>query len=219
MKKIIIYHGSEKIIKKPLLSLGKINNDYGQGFYCTEDIELAKEWACKHFNDGFANKYELDVSNLNILNLNDIDNNVMTWIAILIKNRKFDKSPQQKTMSELIIKYFDIDLSKYDIVIGYRADDSYFSYAQKFLENSLSSENLERSLKFGMLGSQIVLISEKAFENLKYIGNEVALEEEYSQKFIVRDVNARHEFANLLQKLEINGTYAIDIIRKEGKKK
>ncbi len=26
---------------------GSSTNDYGQGFYCIEDIELAKEWACK----------------------------------------------------------------------------------------------------------------------------------------------------------------------------
>ena len=40
MKKII-YYGSKEIINKPKKEKGKINNDYGQGFYCTFEIELA----------------------------------------------------------------------------------------------------------------------------------------------------------------------------------
>ena len=39
-----IYHGSDKIIEKPLFNGGKIHNDYRQGFYCTEVLEMAKEW-------------------------------------------------------------------------------------------------------------------------------------------------------------------------------
>ena len=30
-------------------------DDYGLGFYCTESIGLAKEWACRVPQDGFAN--------------------------------------------------------------------------------------------------------------------------------------------------------------------
>ena len=58
---MLIYHGSNKIIEKPAFGLGKIHNDYGQGFYCTESIELAKEWACDRMRDGYANAYELDI--------------------------------------------------------------------------------------------------------------------------------------------------------------
>ena len=56
MEKLIIYHGSPKIISKPLMGSGNPNNDYGLGFYCTESIELAKEWACSVETNGFANK-------------------------------------------------------------------------------------------------------------------------------------------------------------------
>ena len=44
-KDIIIYHGSQQIVEVPKFGLGKTYNDYGQGFYCAESIELAKEWA------------------------------------------------------------------------------------------------------------------------------------------------------------------------------
>lgn len=43
MKKIL-YHGSEKIIEKPVYGFGKAYNDYGLGFYCTEELDMAKEW-------------------------------------------------------------------------------------------------------------------------------------------------------------------------------
>ena len=44
-KLITIYHGSEKIVDQPIFGEGKINNDFGLGFYCTESEKLAKEWA------------------------------------------------------------------------------------------------------------------------------------------------------------------------------
>ena len=44
MKTITIYHGSPNIVTT-VFGEGKAYNDYGQGFYCTENLELAKEWA------------------------------------------------------------------------------------------------------------------------------------------------------------------------------
>ena len=43
---MILYHGSDSIVKSPEYGKGKFYNDYGRGFYCTENKELAKEWAC-----------------------------------------------------------------------------------------------------------------------------------------------------------------------------
>ena len=40
-----LYHGSQIILEKPEYGKGARNNDYGRGFYCTEEIELAREWA------------------------------------------------------------------------------------------------------------------------------------------------------------------------------
>lgn len=39
----IIYHGSKNIVMQPKFGLGKLYNDYGRGFYCTESLDLAKE--------------------------------------------------------------------------------------------------------------------------------------------------------------------------------
>lgn len=56
----------------PVFGEGKTYNDYGLGFYCTEHIELAKEWACASDKDGYANHYQLDMTGLSVLNLNDL---------------------------------------------------------------------------------------------------------------------------------------------------
>ena len=39
-----IYHGSKDIIEQPIFGFGKTYNDYGLGFYCTEEIDMAKKW-------------------------------------------------------------------------------------------------------------------------------------------------------------------------------
>lgn len=44
---LIIYHGSQQIVEVPRLGIGKKYNDYGQGFYCTENNE--KELVCELF--------------------------------------------------------------------------------------------------------------------------------------------------------------------------
>ena len=171
---LIIYHGSISIIEKPQYGLGKPYNDYGLGFYCTESLELAKEWAVDKTHDGYANKYCLDVSGLRILNLSKVGN-VLHWITILLKNRTFNmKNDIAKAGKEYLIKHFSLPIEDSDVIIGYRADDSYFAYADAFINNAISVRSLKEALRLGNLGEQIVLISKKAFSQLTYLGNEKA---------------------------------------------
>ena len=61
---------------------GKVYNDYGQGFYCTESLELAKGWSCAEREDGYVNQYEMDETGLLILNLMEKHYSVLHWLAI-----------------------------------------------------------------------------------------------------------------------------------------
>ena len=91
---MILYHGSDKQITAPTFSARNPRNDYGLGFYCTESIDLAKEWACQKNTDGFANQYELDSQDLNILDLSQDNFSLLHWLTILMQNRIFaPKSP------------------------------------------------------------------------------------------------------------------------------
>ena len=85
--KEIVYHGSDHIIEKPEYGLGVSTNDYGRGFYCTKSLELAKEWACGKGTNGYANKYELDLDGLKMINLNQEPYNILNWLAVLTKHR------------------------------------------------------------------------------------------------------------------------------------
>lgn len=89
MSKRILYHGSPDIIQAPVFGKGKSYNDYGKGFYCTEHLELAKEWACTENTDGYVNKYEVDTAGLSVLNLSSSEYTILHWLALLMKYRKF----------------------------------------------------------------------------------------------------------------------------------
>lgn len=213
---MILYHGSEKIIENPVYGKGNLRNDYGRGFYCTESEELAKEWACSNNKNGFANKYELSIEKLNVLYLNSDEYNVLHWLALLTKNRTYWEN---STISEEAKKYltenFIIDTAEYDVIIGYRADDSYFSFARDFVSGAISYRQLSETMHLGKLGEQIVLISEKAFQNIRYISNCPADAEIYYAKKKERDRQARKGYrrSKHTEHLE-NELFIIDIIRK-----
>ena len=215
-----IYHGSEFIIKNPDLKSGKKHNDYGQGFYCTENMELAKEWACKNDKDGFVNAYTLDISKLKVLNLKSEAYSILNWIAILLQNRVFHlDSPVALRAREYLIEHFAIDTSAYDVIIGYRADDSYFSFADAFLSNTLSLRSLEQALRLGKLGEQIVLVSEEAFEQIKFMEAVSADKSIYYPKFYARDGKARSTYRTEVTNSEIllEDIFVLDIVRGEMK--
>lgn len=216
-----LYHGSDHIIKKPQYGMGNPHNDYGMSFYCTENLELAKEWACPEARAGFANMYDLDVDDLKILNLQSEEFHILNWIAILLKNRIFvKKSPVSRMAETYSLDNFLPEIEKYDVIIGYRADDSYFAYAKDFLNNTISISQLEAAMRLGNLGTQVVLKSKKAFEKLQFLDYEIADEGIYYYKRIKRETTARESYLKDHGKsLEVmkEEIYVMDIIRGEVK--
>lgn len=220
MSQITIFHGSEYIIRKPDMKMGKIHNDYGQGFYCTEDFELAKEWACKNETDGFVNRYTLDLSELKVLNLNSEGYTVLNWIAILLKNRVFYLDNDISRMArEYIVRNFALPVDQYDVIIGYRADDSYFSFAESFVSNTLPLHGLNKALRLGKLGEQVALVSAKAFEKIQFVEAVPVEANIYYPKFQSRDYDARKKYRDEVMKPEglLDDIFVLDIIREEMK--
>ena len=192
-----IYHGSKNIIKKPIFGYGKKYNDYGLGFYCSEDLELAKEWAVDIDSDGYANIYELDIKDLKVLNLNDNKYCILHWLAILVENRNFDiPSGIALEAREYLLNNFMINYNDYDVIIGYRADDSYFAFAQDFLNGTISYRQLNNALRLGKLGNQIVLKSKKSFNNITFVDFIKVDKDTYYPLKENRDKLARREYFN-----------------------
>lgn len=213
----ILYHGSENIIEKPEFGKGARNNDYGKGFYCTENIELAKEWACAKQNNGYANIYEFDLAGLEVLNLNSPEYNILNWLAILADNRTYWQNGSIAEQAKKYIKdNFLPDISGYDVIIGYRADDSYFSFAQDFVAGVISLQKLSEAMRLGKLGEQIVLKSQKAFEQIKFIGYEDVDAGEYFNKKREREREARQEYRrSKTVTADVNDLFILDIMREE----
>ena len=214
MDKIItLFHGSKKIVEAPTFGEGKKTNDFGLGFYCTETEELAKEWAVSSLQDGFSNRYTLDTEYMNILNLNSPEYTILNWIAVLVEHRIFSiNTPVARRAKRYLIDNFGINVNAYDLITGYRADDSYFDYAESFLNNGISVEQLAKAMKLGKLGEQIVLKSQFAFSRIKFEGFEVAEKEEFYVLRKSRDDEANQLYLEMLEE-ESDGLYIQDIIR------
>lgn len=214
---IELFHGSPGIIEKPEFGVGNPRNDYGPGFYCTREIELAKEWACPTQNDGFANRYLFDMAGLEVLDLSDKRYNILNWLAILLENRIFDiTTPVARDAKDFIISRFIPEYRSKDVIIGYRADDSYFSFAKAFINNAIPLSSLTTAMKLGKLGLQTCVKSEAAFSRLTFQGAIAADGDEFFIRKCTRDRKAREDYLKLLE--ENNGRdaiYIMDIIRQD----
>jgi len=215
MSQITIYHGSQYIIEKPTFGVGNPRNDYGSGFYCTRDINLAKEWACTEEKDGYANTYALDTNGLKVCRLLGNEYNILNWLALLLQNRYFRISNDVAGNAKAyLISKFLPDVQDVDVIVGYRADDSYFSFANSFLNSLLSLDQLENAMYLGELGEQTVIISEKAFSQIHFEGFQPADRKIYYPKRIARDRDARQAYKeqrSLQQTLD--AVYILDILR------
>jgi hypothetical protein len=212
-KHLTVYHGSKQIVEVPTFGLGRKNNDFGLGFYCTESSDLAKEWAVSSLGDGFANRYTLDTEYLNILNLNSPDYTILNWIAVLVQHRLFSiKTPVARRAKQYLVEHFGINVNAYDLITGYRADDSYFDYTEAFLNNAITVEQLSHAMQLGKLGEQIVIKSKFAFSKIKYEGFETAEKDLYYVLRKARDDEANQTYLDILEE-ETDGLYIQDIIR------
>ena len=210
-----IYHGSEFIIEKPQFGLGKATNDYGLGFYCTEDKTLAGEWSVSPHRDGFINQYTIDLGKLNVLNLENGTFTVLNWLAILLENRTFDiEGDMASAAKDYLLEHFKPNYGTADVIVGYRANDSYFSFARTFLSGALSYGNLSKAIRLGNLGLQVVIKSRKAFEAISFSGAEPAARIAYLESKEKRDAEARAEFRRLkAEPFDASALYMLNILQ------
>lgn len=212
-----LYHGSSNVIEKPLFGHGKPYNGYGLGFYCTDSLEMAKEWSVGYRQNGYANCYEIECNGLQILDLNVAEYCILHWLTILLRNREFDvPSGLALEAKEYLINNFAVNYNDYDGIIGYRADDSYFSFAQDFINGTISYRQLNNAMHLGNLGQQFILKSKTAFERITFVGSEVVESGEWYAKKMLRDKMARREYFSVERNRRQRGDlYVTQIIDEE----
>ncbi len=215
MKKLTLYHGSGLVVQKPDVLYGKKNNDYGQGFYCSESAELAREWACPREKDGILNRYCLETDGMRVFHLKgESEEALLIWISVLLSNRKLNLDTENaRASAHFLQSRYLMSLETADLVIGYRADDSYFSFVKDFLNDRISLMQLQQALKLGAVGEQIVIKSQRAAAALEFQGYEVVDWKEYYMKRLQRDQALRNMYQELRQKPDVSGRYMRDIVR------
>ena len=197
---ITLYHGTHDKEVNPTYGLGNDKHDYGKGFYLTESIELAKEWAVCRPDDtnGWVHKFELDTDGLRILNFEDYD--ILSWLAELMKHRDAADSKRYRMLAEKFIGKFGIDTSQYDIIKGWRANASYFYIAKEFVRDNIDLDILPELLSLGGLGIQYCIKSELAFSRLHEITDDLMPVDysDFNEKYNQRDITARRKMRELV---------------------
>ena len=212
---IVLYHGSPNNIVVPIFGLGDDKHDYGRGLYTTRNIELAKEWAvCLGNQIGYVHSFELDLTGLKCFNFNDYS--ALSWLAELMKHRDADSSARYRRMSKIFIRKFGLDISDYDVIIGWRADSSYFSIAKRFVRNEIDYTLLNKLLRLGDLEDQYCIKSEKAFRHLKSVGTVLPVDSTYTELYQQRDSSARLEISRVIDSDENTMTKGFDYVISEG---
>lgn len=200
MNKLILFHGTANEIITPTYGLGDDKHDYGKGFYLTESMELAKEWAVCRPNDtnGFVHKYELDIAELKILDFQE--NHVLAWLAELMKHREAADTKRYRMLAEKFIAQYGVDTSDYDVIKGWRANASYFYIAKEFVRDNIDIDILEELLSLGGLGIQYCIKSRLAYSKLKEVREELVTVDyaEFNEKYNYRDITARKKMRELI---------------------
>ena len=200
MGKIILFHGTADKVVVPTYGLGNDKHDYGKGFYLTENIELAKEWAvCRpDETNGYVHKFEIDIDGLRILDFQKID--ILSWLAELMKHRDAADTKRYRVLAKQFIEKYGIDTEGYDIIKGWRANASYFYIAKEFVRDNIDLDILSELLSLGGLCIQYCLKSEEAFLRLKELSDELITVDygEFNEKYNQRDVSARRKMRELV---------------------
>ena len=200
MEEIVLYHGTPDKVFTPTYGKGNEKHDYGKGFYLTESIDLAKEWAVCRPNEenGWVHKYELDCKDLKVLDFQKL--NVLTWLAELMKHRDAADSKRYRMLAAKFIEKYGVETEGNDVIKGWRANASYFYIAKEFVRDNIDIDILEELLSLGGLGIQYCIKTEKAYANLREIESDLLQVEynEFNNKYNQRDIEARKKMRNLV---------------------
>lgn len=200
MREMILYHGTADRVIHPTYGLGDEKHDYGKGFYLTESIDLAKEWAvCRPSeSNGWVHQFVIDTDGLHILDFEKYD--VLTWLAELMKRRDAADSKRYRMLAQKFIAKYGLDTSAYDIIRGWRANASYFYIAKEFVRDNIDLDILPELLSLGGLGIQYCIKSELAFSRLKEIEEAVIAVDyaEFNERYNQRDITARQKMRELV---------------------
>jgi len=146
---IKVYHGSSVEVKSPFFEYGRIDADFGFGFYVTTDYKMAEKWACRRKNP-IISEYTFDIDSCFCYEFG-LDEE---WLEFIIVNRKNSED--------------DFDVSEYDCLIGATADDKLFAIVEQYENGFISDEVAIKVLNCIKIGKQICIKTNNGLDNLRY---------------------------------------------------
>lgn len=208
-----IYHGSSQILRSPRFGSGTAANDYGLGFYCTDNPSLADEWAVGRNANGFANRYLIETDGLRIINLNSAEYCILHWLAVLLSFREFDAGSSAVYQAKDYIRTaFSVDYQNCDCMIGFRADNSNFLFAQSFLDGEISYRQFNDAVRLNDTGRQFVLKSNRAFDRMLFDGYSIAWSRDAYPAAVTRDRISMERFDAIRERTSDRDLYISDIL-------
>jgi len=198
---LILYHGSQDEIVTPCFGRGESFHDFGKGFYLTDAPDLAREWSVYRPKamDGWVHAFELDLAGLKVLDFRE-ENKVFAWIAELMKHRDADESAAYRRRAPQFVEKFGVDTDACDVVVGWRADASYFYIVKAFVRGEIDADCLPDLLKLGGFGIQYVVKSARAYDRLRPLPElrQNVSYDVFHASYETRDGNARNRMRELI---------------------
>ena len=151
-KQLLLYHGSQQIVRQPVIRSGKYTKDFSTGFYCTLLKEQAVRWATRFPTAGYVNIFSCKL----------IDN---------LQIKRFETMTEE--WLDFIVACRHGETHDYDLVDGPMANDTIFNYVQDFIDGTISREAFWALAKFKRPTHQICFHTQKALDTLTFIGYEI----------------------------------------------
>ena len=152
---MILFHGSNTIVKEPRVIDSNRYLDFGPGFYTTTNKEQAMNFAQKvaQHNGGkpFVNIYELNETDIEELKVKKFDGPNEEWLDFVSANRNGTYQGE-----------------KYDVIIGAVADEDVYRTLQVYASGLLTKEQALEALKIKKLFNQYVFATPSSLKFLKF---------------------------------------------------
>ena len=153
---MILYHGSNVIVKNPIIIKTDIGRDFGFAFYLTPIKEQAEKMAKrtmrrKRDTKALVSVFEWDENKSDLKYKSFIEAD-MDWLGLVVNCRS------KKDY-----------IHGFDIVEGKIADDTVGETISFIIDGVIDMETGLKKLKYQKINSQIAFCSDKSLNHIKYI--------------------------------------------------
>lgn len=157
---MILYHGSNMVVEKPMLVKQNRYLDFGYGFYTTTNKLQA---------ESFAKRVAVRRGGTPIVNVYEIDDNISDK---RFKIKRFT-SPNEDWLDFVSAhRNGTYDEEQFDLIIGAVANDDVYRTIQVYSTGLLTKEQALEALKIKKLFDQYVFATDVAISLLKFVRSE-----------------------------------------------